>query len=78
MINEYSWKQYFSDEKYQNSQMTEKKIDAHRLAYAIYCESAYQPTISTLARVLHYDENQLKKDMVSLYEYLNEIETELK
>ena len=39
----------------------EKKINAHRLAYAVYCESEYTPAIKTLARVLHYDETQLKK-----------------
>ena len=54
--------------------MSEKKNNAHRLAYALYQRADDPATIERLARILDYVPSQLAKDMNDLKEYLTSLE----
>lgn len=53
---------------------TEKKNNAHRLAYSLECISEDTSRIKAVAQLLHYDSSQLKTDLKDLYNYLSELE----
>ncbi len=72
---EVTWKELINGKK-RNSDMIEKKNNAHRLAFALWQKSA--DDLRTLARELHYEPRQLRIDMVDLIHFIWEIESELK
>lgn len=53
---------------------TEKKNNAHRLAYSLYCISEDANRIKSVAQVLNYEPKQLQTDLTDLYNYLSELE----
>lgn len=54
-----------------------RKNNANRLAWTIY-NHADEFTIKNLARLLNYEENQLKKDINDLTAYISELEEKFK
>lgn len=59
--------------------MDELKLrsNAHRLASVLYDYSEDKQKIQILCRTLNYNEEQLKKDMVDLLEYIRKIEKQM-
>ena len=55
---------------------TEKKNNADRLAFSLFCISEDTYKINAIAHMLNYDASQLKTDMIDLYKHLLELEKE--
>lgn len=53
---------------------TEKKNNAHRLAYSLYCICEDANRINRLSQILNYEPSQLKTDLKDLHDYLSELE----
>lgn len=53
---------------------TERKNNANRLAYSLYCISEDTYRINAMAHTLNYDAKQLRTDLIDLYKYLSELE----
>lgn len=49
---------------------TERKNNADRLAYALYCISEDENSIKAVAQTLHYEPAQLQTDIKDLYKQI--------
>nr|DAR24761.1 MAG TPA: hypothetical protein [Caudoviricetes sp.] len=54
--------------------MNRTKDNAHRLAVTLWQYSEDKNTIARLAAILHYEPEQLQKDMSDIYNYIRECE----
>ena len=46
--------------------------NVRRIAYALYCTTGDKATMQQLARLLHYDQTQLERDLVDLENYTSD------
>lgn len=54
--------------------MTRDRINSHRLAKALYDRNPDDLTVARLSLLLDYDPGQLRRDIISLTSYLEELE----
>lgn len=52
---------------------TETMNNVRRIAYALYCATGDAAAMQTLASALHYDQNQLRRDLHDLEEVTAEL-----